>query len=88
MYKKIILQNASIKYPKNATNKVNQTFWTKYIKQRNIRFRKCKTRNYRGSGRTKKEEAPRHVGRGPVSDKRLVLTSRGRESVAARRNGA
>ena len=36
----------------------------------------------------KNEEAPSRLGRGPVSDKRLVLTSRGRESVAARRNGA
>ena len=36
----------------------------------------------------KNEEAPCRLGRGPVSDRRLVLTSRGRESVAARRNGA
>ena len=35
-----------------------------------------------------KTKRPRHFGRGPVSDKRLVLKSRGRESVAARRNGA
>ena len=49
------------------------------------RWRECSRKAERS---VKTEEAPRHFGRGPVSDKRLVLTSRGRESVAARRNGA